>query len=65
MCLRRCLELKAPKGQPDFSPVQWRLGNILERQGDKAGARAAYEAAVKADPHFAVSVVSGAPLTAS
>ncbi|HVU16222.1 MAG TPA: tetratricopeptide repeat protein [Candidatus Didemnitutus sp.] len=58
VCLRRCLELPVPKGQPDFSPVQWRLGNILERQGDKAGARAAYEAAVKADPHFAPAAES-------
>jgi tetratricopeptide (TPR) repeat protein len=51
-CLRRCLELPVPARQPGFSPVQWRIGNILERQGDKAGARAAYEAAVKADPKF-------------
>jgi tetratricopeptide (TPR) repeat protein len=51
-CLRHCLELKVPEGQPGFSPVQWRIGNILERKGDPAGARAAYETALKADPHF-------------
>lgn len=29
-----------------------RIGNILEKQGDKPGAKAAYEAAVAADPKF-------------
>lgn len=29
-----------------------RIGNILEKQGDKAGARTAYEAALAADPKF-------------
>jgi tetratricopeptide (TPR) repeat protein len=51
--LRRCLALPAPADQPGFAPASWRVGNILEKKGDKAGARAAYEAAVKADPKFA------------
>jgi tetratricopeptide (TPR) repeat protein len=51
--LRRCLTLTPPSGQPGFSPTQWRIGNLLEKKGDKGGARAAYEAALKADPNFA------------
>jgi len=50
--LRRCLTLHPPAGQPGPAPVQWRLGAILERQGDKPGAKTAYEAAVAADPNF-------------
>jgi tetratricopeptide (TPR) repeat protein len=50
--LRHCLELKRPPNSPGRAPTQWRIGNILEKQGDKAGARAAYETALKADPKF-------------
>src|SRR5262249_25503267 len=50
--LRQCLELPAPAGTPGHAAAQWRLGNILEKQGDAAGARAAYEAALKLDPKF-------------
>lgn len=51
--LRRCLELTPPDGAPGHSAAQWRLGNILEKKNDPAGARAAYEAALKLDPKFA------------
>jgi tetratricopeptide (TPR) repeat protein len=50
--LRRCLRLTAPVGAPSHSAAQWRLGNILERKGDPAGARVAYEAALVLDPAF-------------
>lgn len=50
--LRQCLRLTPPAGQPDHSRVHWRIGNILEKQGDKPGARTAYEAALKLDPKF-------------
>jgi tetratricopeptide (TPR) repeat protein len=50
--LRRCVELSAPEGEPGHAAVHWRIGNILEKQGDKPGARAAYEAALKTDPKF-------------
>jgi len=50
--LRHCLELSPPANSPGHAPVQWRLGNLLELKGDKAGARAAYEAALKIDPNF-------------
>ncbi|MBS0664571.1 MAG: tetratricopeptide repeat protein [Verrucomicrobia bacterium] len=50
--LRRCLELTPGKNDPGYAPVHWRLGNIAERRGQVAVARAAYEAALKADPGF-------------
>ncbi|SDS66173.1 tetratricopeptide repeat protein [Opitutus sp. GAS368] len=50
--LRRCVELPAPAGEPGHAAAHWRIGNILEKQGDKPGARAAYEASLKADPKF-------------
>jgi tetratricopeptide (TPR) repeat protein len=50
--LRRCLELTPGKGEPGHAPVQWRLGNLAEKRGDPAAARAAYEAALKLDPDF-------------
>ena len=50
--LRQCLAQTPPADQPGPAPVQWRIGNILEKKGDPAGARAAYEAALKIDPGF-------------
>lgn len=50
--LRHCLELPVAPGEPGRAPTHWRIGGILEKQGDKAGARAAYEAALQADPRF-------------
>ena len=51
--LRRCLELPPGKGDPGHAAVQWRLGNLAEKRGNPAAARAAYEAALKIDPGFA------------
>lgn len=51
--LHRCLTMTTPEGQPPHAAVHWRIGNILEKKGDKAGARAAYEAALQVDPKFA------------
>jgi tetratricopeptide (TPR) repeat protein len=50
--LRQCLSATPPENQPGHAAVHWRLGNILEKQNDRAGARAAYEAALKVDPNF-------------
>jgi tetratricopeptide (TPR) repeat protein len=50
--LRQCLKIAAPKGAPSHSAAQWRLGNILEKMGDKAGARVAYQAALELNPKF-------------
>ncbi|MBL9214053.1 MAG: tetratricopeptide repeat protein [Opitutaceae bacterium] len=56
--LRACLAQPTPEGQPGHAQAQWRLGAILERQGDAAGARAAYEAARQLDPGFAPAAES-------
>ena len=52
--LRRCLELPVPAvlNTPGYAAAQWRIGNILEKKNDSAGARAAYTAALKLDPKF-------------
>ncbi len=50
--LHQCLALTPPENQPGHAAVHWRIGNILEKQGDKASARAAYEASLKTDPKF-------------
>ncbi|HVZ63332.1 MAG TPA: tetratricopeptide repeat protein [Lacunisphaera sp.] len=50
--LQRCLDLPPPASAPGRAPVQWQLGRLLALKGDKAGARAAYEAALKIDPKF-------------
>ncbi len=54
--LRRCLAVTPPEGQPPLAAVHWRIGNILEKQGDKPGARAAYEASLKVDPKFSQAI---------
>jgi tetratricopeptide (TPR) repeat protein len=53
--LRRCLELPVPDipNTPGHAAAQWRIGTLLEKKKDAAGARAAYEAALKIDPKFA------------
>lgn len=56
--LRRCLELAPAEGEPGRAPTHWRIGNILERQGDKAGARAEYQASLKEDPKFSFAADS-------
>ncbi len=56
--LRQCLTLSPPENQPGHAAVHWRIGNILEKQGDKAGARAAYEASLKVDPKFPQAIES-------
>ena len=50
--LRHCLELTPGKNDPSLAAARWRIGNILEKKNDPAGARAAYEAALKLDPKF-------------
>jgi len=50
--LRRCLTMTPPPGQPGAAPVNWRVGNLLEKKGDVPGAKAAYEAAIAADASF-------------
>jgi len=52
VALRKCLTQTPPEGQPPLAAAHWRIGFILEKQGDKAGARAEYEASLKLDPKF-------------
>lgn len=53
--LRRCLGLNPPPAPetPSHAMVQWRLGTLLEKTGDTAGARAAYSAALVVEPDHA------------
>lgn len=51
-CLHRCLELTPNSGELGYAPVNWRLGNLAERRGDKSAARQFYEAALKIDATF-------------
>jgi len=46
------------------APVNWRIGNLLEKTGDKPGAKAAYEAAIAIDPKFVQAIESLRKLTA-
>jgi tetratricopeptide (TPR) repeat protein len=50
--LRKCLAMTPAPDQPPHAAAHWRLGNIQEKQGDKAAARASYEASLKLDPNF-------------
>lgn len=52
VALRKCLTQTPPEGQPPLAAAHWRIGFILEKKGDKAGARAEYEASLKLDPKF-------------
>ena len=45
-------ELLTHPGNANDAPAQTAIGNLLEKKGDKAGARAAYEAALVGDPKF-------------
>lgn len=56
--LRRCLTQTPPEDQPSHAAAHWRIGNILEKKGDKSDARAAYEAALKIDPKFPQAIES-------
>ncbi len=51
-CLQRCLTLPVPPDAPEHAKAHWRLGTLLEKQGDKSGARMAYEAALRLEPGF-------------
>ena len=51
--LRRYLTLPATPGEPEPKHAWYRLGQVLAQAGDKAGARTAFQQALKADPKFA------------
>jgi tetratricopeptide (TPR) repeat protein len=51
-CLRIYLDMPAREDleNPSIAAAHFRLGNILEKKGDPAGARAEYETSLKIDP---------------
>lgn len=56
--LRRCLALTPPADQPGHASVQWRLGQLAEKKGDRDDARAAYEAALRLDPRLTAAATA-------
>jgi len=60
--LRRCLTISPPGDNRGYVPAHWRIGNILAQKGDKAAARAAYEAALALNPQFPEAIASLAKL---
>ncbi len=54
--LRKALTLTPTPGAAGHEAAHWRLGMLLEKKGDKAGARTAYEAALKVNPTFPQAV---------
>jgi tetratricopeptide (TPR) repeat protein len=60
--LRKCLTLSPPEGAPGRTAAYWRIGNILQKKGDRAAARLSYETALKLDPNFAAAQKSLADL---
>lgn len=56
--LRQCLAVDPPADSPGHDAANWRLGNLLEKQGDKAAARAAYTAALAINPRFAPAIAA-------
>ena len=56
--LQKCLTLSPAADSRGYAPAHWRIGNILARKGDKTGARAAYDAALKLNPKFSEAIES-------
>jgi tetratricopeptide (TPR) repeat protein len=52
VALQKCLALAPTAGAPGHEAVQWRLGNLCEKKGDRPAARTAYESALKLKPGF-------------
>lgn len=60
--LERCLALPPAPGSPGHDAANWRLGNLWEKKGDKAAARAAYRAALAIKPDYQQALDSLAQL---
>jgi tetratricopeptide (TPR) repeat protein len=50
--LRRYLGHPPTENEPPLANAHYRLGMVLERQGDRAGARTEYQAALRLDPRL-------------
>jgi hypothetical protein len=48
--LREYVAAQPPPGTPSIATGYWRLGMILEKKGDRAGARGAYESGLTLEP---------------
>lgn len=53
--LRRCLELTPPPNAPSLADTHYRIGTLLLKQNDPAGARASFESALKLSPDHAAA----------
>jgi tetratricopeptide (TPR) repeat protein len=51
--LDRYLQIPHTRGTPSIAAAHWRMGMIHEAKGDRTGARAEYETAVRLDPKLA------------
>jgi tetratricopeptide (TPR) repeat protein len=60
VALRRCLRLTPPEGDgmPTQASVHFRLGNILEKQGDRPGAEVEYARALHEQPDFRTAKIA-------
>ena len=56
--LKQSLAQPASPGAPGHDAAHWRLGNLQEKKGDKAAARAAYEASLQVNPKFPQAIDS-------
>ena len=56
--LKKCLALPPTPGSPGHDAANWRLGNLWEKKGDPAAARAAYQAALAINPGFQQAIDS-------
>ena len=56
--LKRCLTLSPPAGAPGRDAANWRIGNLYEKKGDLAAARAAYQSALAINPGFQQAIDS-------
>ncbi len=54
--LRKALTLPPAAGAAGHDAAHWRLGMLLEKKGDKPGAKAAYEASLQVNPKFAQAI---------
>jgi tetratricopeptide (TPR) repeat protein len=50
--LKKCLALTPPASSPGHDAAHWRMGNLWEKKGDKAAARAEYQASLKVTPTY-------------
>lgn len=50
--MQQALALPPTDDAPGHDAGHWRLGTLLEQMGDRAGAKSAYEASLRLNPHY-------------